>query len=221
MPHEMRELDEQGGQEAAETFRDEDGDRKRSKDAAIKQNTRKSEGVIMAQESPKTTLGKGRNMFAEAYLEILDQPAPGDKKGRTYIQLIALRNVTRAARGEARAATEIADRIGGKPFPAVPTVEAPVEEEAELNLGALSIEQLRTMDALLDIARPGQQDKEAVIAINEATKLFVEAPTEYHLQMLQHQQNGLVAAKLARDKARLNRQDSEKAEIIDALPKRE
>ena len=45
---------------------------------------------------------------------MLAEPFPGDKEGRTFAEVIASRVATVAARGDVRAAAELADRTEGR-----------------------------------------------------------------------------------------------------------
>lgn len=68
---------------------------------------------------PKGTSGNpgGRprqQPLTDALLELLSQPYPRDKVGRTYAQRIALTLCTSAVRGSVRAAQEVADRVEGR-----------------------------------------------------------------------------------------------------------
>ena len=55
-----------------------------------------------------------RKPLTDAYLQLLSQPIPGDKDGRTYAQAIAQAMIREAVKGKVNAASELADRIEGK-----------------------------------------------------------------------------------------------------------
>lgn len=52
--------------------------------------------------------------ITEAYTELANQPVPGDKKKRTFAQLLALAQFQQAIKGKTDAAREVADRIQGR-----------------------------------------------------------------------------------------------------------
>lgn len=58
-------------------------------------------------------------LISQAAREILAQPVPHDRLGRTYAELIAVALATRASRGNVAAASELADRSEGRPRVAV------------------------------------------------------------------------------------------------------
>jgi|SRR5215467_5021182 len=63
--------------------------------------------------------GRPKKAITTAYTELADTPVPGDRKGRTYAQLLAQAQFDAAIKGKTDAAREIADRIEGKPTQAI------------------------------------------------------------------------------------------------------
>ena len=57
--------------------------------------------------------GRPRKSISIAYTELADEKVPGDKHGRTYVQLLALAQYHAAIKGKTDAAREIANRIEG------------------------------------------------------------------------------------------------------------
>ena len=57
--------------------------------------------------------------LSQACREVLAQPIPGDPEGRTYAQKIAHVLAEKAAKGDLRAAQELADHVEGRPRQAV------------------------------------------------------------------------------------------------------
>ena len=57
--------------------------------------------------------GRPRKSISIAYTELADEKVPGDKHGRTYVQLLALAQYHAAVKGKTDAAREIANRIEG------------------------------------------------------------------------------------------------------------
>jgi hypothetical protein len=53
--------------------------------------------------------------LSQAYRELLAEPFPGDKQGRTYAQVLAARTMNSALKGKISAVAEIADRAEGRP----------------------------------------------------------------------------------------------------------
>jgi len=58
--------------------------------------------------------GRGPKPITEAYAKLAHKKVPGDRKGRTYAELIAEVQYTAAGKGKTEAAREIADRLEGK-----------------------------------------------------------------------------------------------------------
>jgi hypothetical protein len=83
---------------------------KKNFDPAIGQATRWRKG----QPSPNPAGRPKEKLLTDALREILAEPFPRDRKGRCYAEVIAWRLATEAAKGNLRAASEIADRTEGR-----------------------------------------------------------------------------------------------------------
>jgi hypothetical protein len=66
------------------------------------------------QPSPNPAGRPKKTMLTDALREVLAEPFPRDKRGRCYAEVIAWRLATEAAKGNLRAASEIADRTEGR-----------------------------------------------------------------------------------------------------------
>jgi len=78
--------------------------------------------------------GRPKRPISEAYEAQLARVKAGDRKKRTYAQLIAEAQVKQAMKGNTMAAKEIADRTEGKARQAVEvTVETPLEFHVQVN----------------------------------------------------------------------------------------
>lgn len=66
------------------------------------------------QPSPNPGGRPRKTLLTLAYLDILSDPYPGDKNGRSIAEVIAWRIAMDAAKGKLDAAREIADRTEGK-----------------------------------------------------------------------------------------------------------
>jgi hypothetical protein len=68
-----------------------------------------------------------RQPLTEAFLELMDQPYPQDRNGRTYAEAIVRTLATKAARGDVRAAQLVMERIEGRvPIAALAESSGPV-----------------------------------------------------------------------------------------------
>lgn len=79
-------------------------------DPAIGNATRWQKG----QPSPNPSGRPRKTILSDALRDILEEPYPRDREGRTYAQVIARRVANEAARGNLRAVAEIADRTEGR-----------------------------------------------------------------------------------------------------------
>jgi|SRR5215467_5695148 len=70
-------------------------------------------------------------LLSEAYRSKLAELVPGDHKGRTYAELICDKMIELAAKGKVQAASEIADRVEGKPRQAYEVAVSVIEELAD------------------------------------------------------------------------------------------
>jgi hypothetical protein len=83
---------------------------KKDFDPAIGKATRWQKG----QPSPNPGGRPRRTKLTDAFRDILAEPFPRDKQGRTHAEMIARRVANETARGNLRALTEMADRTEGK-----------------------------------------------------------------------------------------------------------
>jgi Family of unknown function (DUF5681) len=89
-----------------------------------------------------------RTPLTDAYLEQLEQPYPRDRAGRTYAEVIAQGLARKAARGDVRAAQEMADRTEGRVGIAVPCTE--LSPARGLGLTIAQWDRIRDGGSLLD-----------------------------------------------------------------------
>lgn len=73
-------------------------------------NTRWKKGV-----SPNPGGRSKSRLISEAYKHKLAEDVPGDKRGRTYAELIADASIEEALEGKIPAISEITDRLEGRP----------------------------------------------------------------------------------------------------------
>jgi hypothetical protein len=66
------------------------------------------------QPSPNPAGRPKETLLSDAMRKVLAEPFPGDKRGRCYAEVIAWQLATQAAKGNLRAASEIADRTEGR-----------------------------------------------------------------------------------------------------------
>jgi hypothetical protein len=103
--------------------------------------------------------GRPKNIFNEAYLRILNKTVANDPQGLRVIDAIAERVATQAMKGDLKAVAEIADRIQGRPMPAVSlgggeeradSFALMTEEEKETRLKELLAKALRNGRCAVD-----------------------------------------------------------------------
>ena len=70
-------------------------------------------------------------LLSEAYRTKLAELVPGDKDGRTYAELICDKMIENAAKGKVIHASEVADRVEGKPRQAYEVAVSAIEELAD------------------------------------------------------------------------------------------
>jgi hypothetical protein len=80
-----------------------------------------------------------RTPLADACREVLALPVPGDSEGRTYAEKIAATLAEKAAKGDIRAAAELADRAEGKPRQSV-EIENTTLRQAFERMSAVELE---------------------------------------------------------------------------------
>jgi hypothetical protein len=123
-------------------------------DPAIGRATRWRKG----QASPNPSGRPKKTLLTEAYRSVLGETFPGDKNERTFAEVIAFRIAISAARGDLRAALELADRTEGRVRsenevrrtlgdPTLPSAPEKDAESATLRLIALT-ERIRARLAL-------------------------------------------------------------------------
>lgn len=96
---------------------------------------------------------KGSVSLTAQYAKLLNAVCPTDSKKRTWGEVIASEILSKAGTGDVRAASEVADRIEGKPMQRV-KVEEVDADEVELDFATFSDQELDDFDRLLDKATP-------------------------------------------------------------------
>lgn len=96
---------------------------------------------------------KGSVSLTAQYAKLLNAVCDTDEKKRTWGEVIAAEILKRAGTGDVRAASEVADRIEGKPMQRV-KVEEVDADEVELDFKDFSDTELDDFDRLLGKATP-------------------------------------------------------------------
>lgn len=86
------------------------------------------------QPSPNPGGRPRKTILSSEYASVLAQPYPGDKKGRTFAQVIAWKIAMVAARGDIAAARELTDRTEGK---VRREMEHPISEGGHIELSGV------------------------------------------------------------------------------------
>lgn len=114
-------------------------DVQRSNSGGRDERGRFSKGNSSAFKPGQSGNPKGRSaasILSDAMRRLLAESYPGDKHGRTWAEVIAFALVDAAAKGDVRAAKEIADRTEGKPRRHI-TLTYDLREKLEMSVAGI------------------------------------------------------------------------------------